>query len=332
MELSPLSGYFKMLTGAAVAYGLTSGGAQAPQIEILPLGLRIVRPLKEGDDFQAKREAFLKPRIVGDIVRQYAGAPVPKTHIAQNVLLDMGVPTDKTKVVLSLILDGARELGFLIPIKGKDYFAPDSETKGESLREAVADEPNGTELEPAGPVGPDAPPDSYNGPSAFQEIRAVTHDQEETLLNRIYISHGKNTQFVETIKRMVTYGRQEPVLSVERQTVSLPVPDKVMSDMRGCGGAIIHVDAEDAENLQRGAQTGVLNGNVLIEIGAAMALYGRRFILLVRKGVQLPSNLQGLYEVRYEGDTLDANTTLALLEAITNLRTHPLPDRYADGH
>ena len=27
----------------------------------------------------------------------------------------------------------------------------------------------------------------------------------------------------------------------------------------------------------------------------------RRFILLVRDGVKLPSNLQGLYEVRYSG-------------------------------
>ncbi|HEX9771500.1 MAG TPA: TIR domain-containing protein, partial [Kiloniellales bacterium] len=58
------------------------------------------------------------------------------------------------------------------------------------------------------------------------------------------------------------------------------------------------------------------NPNVLIEIGAAMAFYGRRFILLVREGVKLPSNLQGLYEVRYAGDTLDAASTIKLLEAI----------------
>jgi hypothetical protein len=31
-----------------------------------------------------------------------------------------------------------------------------------------------------------------------------------------------------------------------------------------------------------------------IEIGAAMALYGRIFILLVADGTKLPSNLQGL--------------------------------------
>lgn len=56
------------------------------------------------------------------------------------------------------------------------------------------------------------------------------------------------------------------------------------------------------------------------EIGAAMALYGRKFILLVEKGATLPSNLQGLYEVRYEGDKLDYDSTMKLLKAFSDFR------------
>ena len=69
---------------------------------------------------------------------------------------------------------------------------------------------------------------------------------------------------------------------------------------------------------------------MLIEIGAAQALFGRRFILLVREGVQLPSNLQGLYEVRYSGERLDANDTFKLLEAMQDIQNHPIPDRYKE--
>ena len=69
----------------------------------------------------------------------------------------------------------------------------------------------------------------------------------------------------------------------------------------------------------------LLNRNVLIEIGAAMAFYGRRFILLVRDGVKLPSNLQGLFEVIYSGETLDANATIKLLEAIKDIKNYELP-------
>jgi predicted nucleotide-binding protein len=43
--------------------------------------------------------------------------------------------------------------------------------------------------------------------------------------------------------------------------------------------------------------------------------------LLVKEGVKLPSNLQGLYEVRYSGDSLDGTVTIKLLEAINAMKS-----------
>ena len=107
---------------------------------------------------------------------------------------------------------------------------------------------------------------------------------------------------------------------MEHETVSKPVPDKVMDEMRTCGAAIIHVGAEQAVLDQNGDELHILNSNVLIEIGAAMALYRRRFILLVESGVDLPSNLQGLYEVRYVGGRLEYDATMRLLRAFNDFR------------
>ncbi len=56
-----------------------------------------------------------------------------------------------------------------------------------------------------------------------------------------------------------------------------------------------------------------------------MALYGQRFILVVQDGVKLPSNLQGLFETRYKGTTLDMEETIKLLEAINDMKSRPLP-------
>jgi predicted nucleotide-binding protein len=142
---------------------------------------------------------------------------------------------------------------------------------------------------------------------------------------RVFITHGKNRGLVDPIKKLLDYGELEPVVSVERQSVSKPVPAKVMDDMRDCGAAIIHVDADKTIVDNQGQEHVFLNPNVLIEIGAAMAFYGQRFILLVREGVRLPSNLQGLYEVGYDGDTLDANATIALLDAIKDIKNYGLP-------
>jgi predicted nucleotide-binding protein len=137
---------------------------------------------------------------------------------------------------------------------------------------------------------------------------------------RVFITHGRNQTIVEQIKKMLRFGDFEPVVSVENQTAAKPVPDKVMDDMRSCAAGIVHVGSEMKLLDGDGKEHQMLNPNVLIEIGAAMALYGRAFILLVERGVVLPSNLQGLYEVRYEGDGLDHQSTMALLEAFASFK------------
>lgn len=95
--------------------------------------------------------------------------------------------------------------------------------------------------------------------------------------------------------------------------------------MRSCGAAIIHVEDERHLADAEGKEHIVLNDNVLIEIGAAMALFGQRFILVVKEGVRLPTNIQGLLELRYKGDTLNMDETVKLLEAINDMKKRPLP-------
>jgi predicted nucleotide-binding protein len=69
-----------------------------------------------------------------------------------------------------------------------------------------------------------------------------------------------------------------------------------------------------------GTEHHLLNENVLIEIGIAMASWGQNYILLEEEGMQLPSNLQGLYEVRYRGDDLDADATMKLLRGFKEFK------------
>jgi predicted nucleotide-binding protein len=134
----------------------------------------------------------------------------------------------------------------------------------------------------------------------------------------VFITHGKDATVVEQIKKILTYGKFEPVVSAQVQTVAKPVPDKVMDDMRSCSAAIVHVGTERVLLDEAGNQHPQINPNVLIEIGAAMApLYNPRFVLLVERGVTLPSNLQGLYEVRYEGEQLEFDATMKLLEVFS---------------
>lgn len=314
MNLAPASSHFRMLTGSSIAYGLTAGGYNAVEISLTPLALRILSPLEEGEDLIAKREALLTPNIVGQFLNKYNNSPLPPEQIAQNVLISMGVPKERSANVYQLIIEGAESLGLLQEIKSKKYVNL-QRVQPTSALNSVASNAEMVSYEDI----------EIDEPVVLEQISKPTlqianFEPQKVINKRVFITHGHNKNFVEPIKKLLSFGEMEAVVSVEKQSVSQPVPDKVMNDMRDCGAAIIHVEGEQVLMDSDAKEHVVLNPNVLIEIGAAMALYKKRFILLVKDGVKLPSNLQGLFEVRYEGDTLDGNATIRLLEAINELK------------
>jgi predicted nucleotide-binding protein len=335
LNIDPKGSQLKLLSGAAIAFGLTEGGAQASVITPTELARRVIRPKVEDEDAIAKREAVLKPRIFGEFLRNYDGNQFPRQDIALNVLEDIGVPRDKTEEVLERISESARSVGFIEELKGKYYVRLNtnvagtehvSARNGAGGRVSSVEAANGSDDAPQAVVR-ETPPRVVVPPPPVPArgaamVAALADDQRR---RRVFITHGKNRALVDPIRKLLEYGELEPVVSVERQSVSKPVPDKVLDDMRKCGAAIIQVDADEIITDASGVEHVILNPNVLIEIGAAMAFYGRRFILLVRDGLKLPSNLQGLYEVRYTSDVLDAEATIRLLEAMKDIKNYSLP-------
>lgn len=121
LDVLPTSSGFRMLCGASIAYGLTSGGYAAEQIELRPVANRIFKPKKENDDILAKIEAFMTPRIIREFLTKYEGAPLPKDAIAKNVLEDMKVPQDKVDYVFDIIMEEGQRLGIITTLKDKKY-------------------------------------------------------------------------------------------------------------------------------------------------------------------------------------------------------------------
>jgi len=138
--------------------------------------------------------------------------------------------------------------------------------------------------------------------------------------SRVFITHGRNRDIVHQIKELLVFGKFQPVVAIEHETVSKPVPEKVLDDMRSCFAGVIHVDAEEEMLDSKGITHHKINEYVLIEIGAAMALYKGNFVLLVSKGIHLPSNLQGLYICYYDGPKLDYEATMKLLKAFNEFK------------
>jgi Predicted nucleotide-binding protein containing TIR-like domain len=111
---------------------------------------------------------------------------------------------------------------------------------------------------------------------------------------RVFITRRRmNKKIVEQVKELLLFGKFDPVVAPERETTK-PLPHDVMDEMRGCVTAVIHVGFDALLLGGDRNEEPHISGDVLIELGAAMALFGRNFIVLVEEGVTLPANLHGL--------------------------------------
>jgi len=322
--IKPASSNWRMITGAAVAYGLTSGAYNAQEISITPLGERIVAPLIEGDVEIALKEAALKPTILNEFYNQYNRNKLPKADIAHNILQKKGVPVDKLGTVWSILKENATKTNILRVVSGSEYIfldfigTSDKPSDSNNLLSMV-DDPEERIYDSESEVHVPAEilhkmnisyPEEKSEQAVFKKERP-----------NIFISHGKNnTVIIGQLKELLNYGQMEPVISIERETTAIPVPDKVFDDMRNCDAGIIHIDLEEVPYGNGDEKYSRLNENVLIKIGAAIALYGKRVVLLCKKGTMLPSNLQGLYRCEYEGSQLDYASTMKLLKTMQELR------------
>ena len=318
LGISPTSSAWPTLTGASVAYGLTTGGYNANIIKITQLGKKLVAPEREGDDLAARREAIFRPRLLREFFERYRRAKFPNDTIASNVLKGYKLPADRVQDGLEIIKVNGRYAGIIRdtptgPFVNLDSPGVPAPTATPELPEQDAQ----TNVTP-GAEGERHPPNET--PGGTERIVSPPAPTFDTKINRIFISHGKRKAIVEQIKESLTFGSFEPIVSVERESTAIPVPEKVFEDMRSCGAGVIHVGGEGKYLDEQGNEHTKLNDNVLIEIGAAMALYGKKVVLLVERGVNLPSNLQGLYRCDFEGEQLDYGATMKLLKTFSQFR------------
>lgn len=315
LGISPTSSAWPALTGAAIAYGLIEGGWNANTMKLTNLGKRLVAPEAEGEDLAARREAILKPKVLRDFFEKYRRAKFPNDVIASNVLKSMSLPADRVESGLEIIKDNGRYAGIIRETPTGPFINLDS--PGVPAPTATPEFPTQSTLDAIEPASQETSTSAAATPVAAPTPAPPALAAKA---NRVFITHGKQKAIVVQIKELLTFGSFDPVVSVEREATAIPVPEKVFEDMRSCSAGVIHVGAEGKYLDKDGTELTKLNDNVLIEIGAAMALYGKKVILLVERGVTLPSNLQGLYRCEFEGDKLEYESTMKLLKTFSQFR------------
>jgi len=307
LGMSPGSSEFQLILSSAIKYGLTSGSFNSDRVSLEETGRSIVEPTSEEALHNALVQAALNPPTFNAIYTYFRGKKLPDAAFFENtVVREFKVPREHAKKCVEIFSENMEHVGLIRALPAGKWLS----TQALAVQEVA--EPGEGGAEAVMEQAPEAIPVAEAAPSR----RALV-----TAKPKVFIAHGKSPQIVSQLKDLLTFGNFEPVVAEEYETTAKPIPDKVIGLMHECSAGIIHVAGEEELLDSAGSVHHRLNENVLIEIGASMALYGRRFILLVQKGLHLPSNLSGLYCCFYEGDKLDYEATMKPLKAFSEFRT-----------
>jgi len=312
LSVTPSSGPFRVECGAAVGYGLTEGGPNAPQISLSVLGKRIVTPTEVDDDVKALREAALKPTVAKQFYTKYDGAPLPPKTIAENVLATFSVPRDRTGDVYDLLIENARYVGLLKSIKDKEYIDIGGPLNGGGSP-APAATPAAASL-----VGEAADELSASGDETPAEQPPSRPDEPEKRRrpNKLFVGHGRNKKPLEQLTKILRDLGIPYLVAEDEANVGRPISQKVRDTMNQCGAAILIFSA-DVEHFDKvGDSIWHSSENVSHELGAAAVMYDDRVILFKEKDVSLASNFSGIGYIPFDKDRLDAEMGALLRELV----------------
>ena len=312
VRVKPSSSGWRVLTGAAIGYGLTAGGYNAASISLTGLGRRAVAPEQNGEDIEALREACLKPTVISGFLSKYDSNKFPREDIAKNVLeSQFDVPAARTVEALALIVENADTIGAFRTMGGDRYvslapLAPRQRASGEVTEEPVPEPPSL------------APEEVAPAADAAEAISA----QRERPVGAIFVGHSRGTKILEQVKQLLELADLRAEVAVDQETAAIPVPDKVFDAMSRSDAAIICVTADAGREGDEGYE---VNANVLIEIGAAYVRHNKRLVLLWDRRVSVPSNLQGLYRCEFKGDELSWEAGTKLQKALIAIKKGHAP-------
>lgn len=313
LDISPTGSKWRVLSGAAHGYGLTTGGYNADTIGITELGERAVAPTKEGQDQVALVEAVLRPSIMEEFFRKYDRGNFPRDKIAGNVLRKMGVPEDKVEDLLPVLKENARYTNIAKDTGDNLYVSldalkvkPSSNTIENGIDEQVKNSNPSDVVETNGSMSEGSKQDS----SGLDKP-----DQQDTS-KPIFIAHGKNEAPLQAVKSFLDKFEVPFKVATDEAHGGRPISRKVKDTMEQCGSAIViftkdtkYFDEEDNEIWKP-------SENVAHELGASLFAYDNRVVIFKEEGLELPSNYRDIGHIEFESDSFEEKTSDLLSELI----------------
>jgi predicted nucleotide-binding protein len=318
LKYSPTSSTFRTLIRSAQRYGLINESFTQDirkPISMTMLGNSIVAPRPDENVGSLKRKALEYPDLFNKVLSLLDGRILPSMDSLQNLLMrDFQLSKEDAKNCYTVLTINFRELEITEEIQGKTYVRVGN--LGNVIASGSHNEDQNDEDEVVSYYNPNP-----NGVKNGKHMEEKTNEEMlKQKVPKVFISHSKNKSVVTQIKEMLDFGEFEYEIAEERETLAIPISEKVFGLMEKCNCAIINISAD--EEKKQSDSSYAINENVLIEIGAAYLHYKRRVILLIYNRLigKLPSNIKELISIRYEGDELSWNAGRQLQIALKEFR------------
>jgi len=309
INTTPESSKYRTLITSSSRYVLTEGSYQAEQIALTDLGRSIVAPRTESEKNSALARSLRSIELFNKFFERFDQAKLPRDDLLKNTLIrDFGIPSPDSESCLTILKKNLTDFGILVNMGGNNWVRLDKLSGPTGV---------GTAVEGAEIVSGDEKSEPGFEPPDFGSEGKLP-PQPRIVQPKVFISHSKNQTILDQIKEILKFGQFDYIVAEETDTTSIPIPDRVFGAMRQCNSAMISMSADEKEKNPDGSYR--VNPNVLIEIGGAFLAYNKRVILLADRRVAIPSNLQGLYRVEYEGEEISFNAAMGLQKALATFR------------
>jgi predicted nucleotide-binding protein len=306
---SPTSSSFRELVRSSQRYGLTNESFTqelTKAISLTPLGNSTVAPTPDENTSALKRKALETPDIFQKVLASLNGKIIPPPDVVKNMLIrNYHLDKADAEACYEILMQNINELELSEDIQGKIYLRLDRLGAFTKTPTEVGGEKE------EGPI-------ETSEKEKLAKKEALPIPQEK--VPWVFISHSKNKKILDQIRQMLSFGNFKYEIAEERETTAIPLSDKVFGLMLKCNCAIMNISADEEK---RQGETYGINENVLIEIGGAFLHYEKRVILVIDKKLKdhLPSIIQGLTAIFYEGDELSWNDGMRLQKALTEFRS-----------
>jgi len=295
---TPSSKVFRRLIIDSNKYGLTSGGIAADKIELTELGTAIVAPKQEGEREKGLLTALLKPPIFEKVLRFYDGKKIPPEDILKNSLRrEFGVIPEDVSLIHEMLATNLADYGLVQDIKGSKYLQLEKLSSGEFK---PSEEEEKAKEEPE------------EGLELAEELGKIEIPKPRV----IFVAHGKNRKPLEQLKAILTQFKVPFKIAIDEPHKGRPITQKNAQLMRECTSGIFIFTADEETTDSKGEKVMRPSDNVVFELGAGIALYSDKIVILREEEVSFGSDFTDYGYITFEKDRLDAKAFDLMKELI----------------